>query len=591
MEDPPKPKPTRAPGLPPLPPKAVNSTPASSPPTLDLSAIETAAKAQEAANAAPSESQVSSEPEPVPSCSGTDSDDDDADDDERCRSTSPVSTSKPQGSVSGTISFVQHVLVIQQIREFVKALVRLDHPELYSLADSVSTLARNKMRARAEQREEEGSEERFLSAGQVEALKVVLQALQDTCFYQHYASATASGTQAVTLLRASVFGSEASEASEVLASVDKARAFHYACLTLLKRAMSVHNCFEMLQLSHSISSADLKEASKLCCMANFSASILADPMGWAMLSDEDVLALLSNPCLQASSEWEVWESIVLWAMKDTGHRAAFIPTLLQYGVRLGELEVLQLQQLGTNPLVKCNPKASDLVASAYTQRMLSSVHKSHKATPNNQSHPGPVDQKLRGRGSGTPAWRQGSPGEERAPSIMIQNDHLQADTSKQGQMVPISDTQPQGQGEPHPNGAEGGAEAPQPAAEPVKQEQGIQGAQQQRIKQEQQPEGEQQQQQQQQQGEQQQEQQQQPLRYAFQKQGALHTQGAFHSHLMGGIATQPDLNSAISLNPEGLAPQKSGLQSAISLNPTGINPVSDDETGTAHPAKKSRLGN
>ena len=74
----------------------------------------------------------SSEPEPCSSSPSPSS--------SRSHSASPTSSHQPHLNLDGTISFVQHVLVIQQIREFVKSLMRMDDPALGKAAEDVATL-------------------------------------------------------------------------------------------------------------------------------------------------------------------------------------------------------------------------------------------------------------------------------------------------------------------------------------------------------------------------------------------------------------------------------------------------------------------
>jgi len=285
--------------------------------------------------------------------------------------------------MSSTLNLVKHVLLIQQIRDLVQALMRMDIPGMAGLATAVGQQVKKKMMQRADAAAEEGRAlDRPLDALQIQALRVVLKTIEGVVFYEHEGEPTPAGCEAVAALRGCVFGQDDAPGADGMGvmstrSLEKLRAFHYACASLVRRCVRPGNCLRLLRLARAVDLSDLEEYVHLYCISNLAAALQSPNGGddWARLEAEDVETLLSNSNVQFS-EMDVWSAVLTWVSYDAPVRQGWLPDLLDSCVRLDDMDTLALQQLGRVPLVSSCPEAAALVSSAYMRRMVCSVHQS-----------------------------------------------------------------------------------------------------------------------------------------------------------------------------------------------------------------------
>ncbi|GAX83779.1 hypothetical protein CEUSTIGMA_g11204.t1 [Chlamydomonas eustigma] len=294
--------------------------------------------------------------------------------------------------LNSILTVVHHVLIIQQMREMVQVIQRLDIPNMAVMTTTVTKKIMKRMAkvlmqrlpldssssAPAEKRDHR------LTAAEAHAIKEVLKVLDGSCFFDHDdADQTSSGLEAVTALREAVFGTshELRDPAGLLgamhmgSSMDKVKAFHLGCLWLLKLSIRPSNCLRLMRLGQIIALPALEEEAFLYSLANLKL-VLEGPgvEEWMQLDADDVVELLSNRHLKLPGALDAFQALSKWACYSLPDRQSLVVDMLSKCLQLHDMDLLLLQQLRQMQLVISCPEASALVSAAYTRRMVSSVN-------------------------------------------------------------------------------------------------------------------------------------------------------------------------------------------------------------------------
>lgn len=283
------------------------------------------------------------------------------------------------------------VVIMYQTREMVQAVLRLSGPRLQAALGRVASKVPDRLSAGRAWVDEE------LPEAELGPLHTVLKAMEGLVFFDHAAEPTRDGAAALATLRKLAYGEVVPLAAlEELGGlldvgpIGRTKLFRRTCLSLLRRCVGPHNCFAMQRLGRAISCPSLEEAGTLVAIAAFNRAVLRDRAQFLLLDAAPFMLLVSNSNLVVASEMDVWQAIADWVQADVERRRIHLPDLLAAGVRLAELDTLQLAQLQRHPLVAQHALAAALVGSAYSARMLSNVHQSKHAQPQRRPSTSPI---------------------------------------------------------------------------------------------------------------------------------------------------------------------------------------------------------
>ncbi|KAG2492411.1 hypothetical protein HYH03_009354 [Edaphochlamys debaryana] len=227
----------------------------------------------------------------------------------------------------------------------------------------------------------------------------------------------------------------------IRAGPDRVRALVAAFAALLRRTLTASNCFSALLLGRRVGCGELEEAATLTCLANFNRAVAKDRAAFLALDESPVLQLTSNSNLQISHELDVWQAVAEWVQADLEPRRPLLYDLIRGGVRLGEMDTLQLGQVSQHPLLSEPGPAAMLVSAAYSARIFSNVHLSSQrgraaaavAAGASAAAAAAAAGALAGAGGGAPpagrtstSGRASNPGSQAAPRLQSAHDQAQA---------------------------------------------------------------------------------------------------------------------------------------------------------------------
>ncbi|KAG1673854.1 hypothetical protein FOA52_012879 [Chlamydomonas sp. UWO 241] len=289
-------------------------------------------------------------------------------------------------NLPNAMAVANHVLLIQQMREMVQAIMRVDIQDMADLVDDVVDVARARLDPHS--REPVPNFEP-LGVAQVFAVKAVLKVVEGFNFFEHEADVSAGGQAAVITLRMSVFGGpETFNGLDALGlgSMENFHTFHSCCLQLLVHCLRPSNSLRLMRLGRAIALPQLEDEAMLFALVNM-AEVLDGPGidEWTCLEADTVASILSSSHVRLpGGELGVWDALSAWVGFSPHERKPLVPRLLSYCLRLDEMDALQLQQLRQTPMCAGVPEAASAVSAAYTRKIVSSVHGS-RPTPEHGS--------------------------------------------------------------------------------------------------------------------------------------------------------------------------------------------------------------
>ncbi|GLI67957.1 hypothetical protein VaNZ11_012291 [Volvox africanus] len=144
------------------------------------------------------------------------------------------------------------------------------------------------------------------------------------------------------------------------------------CLVALYASFSPGNCFRIFRFADECGIAPLRQAAEQVCLASFShdAGGVQDVAGFTLLKQDQLQTLLQSDALQVDSELDVFHVIVAWVDACPQERGQLMAVLVQHCVRLGAMDLGQLEQLDQNPHVIASREVTCVVAQAYVMRIM-----------------------------------------------------------------------------------------------------------------------------------------------------------------------------------------------------------------------------
>lgn len=265
-------------------------------------------------------------------------------------------------------NLLQHINVVHQTRELVRALLRCHCASVAGLTAVVTRKIQRRLRDLDEARVN-----RPLSQQEIDSLSMILQTVRGlNCYFK--GNVTADGHALILHLQRLVYGQadDSKHILEVIAfeSTIKASIFRYACIVLLRRLINSNNCFSLLGLGYTIGCKELEDHALLYVLHTFCTSVRDDFSSFLQLDVELLLHIFQNNHLQVPSERPVLDAILSWVQFSPNSRIGCLHRLLEECTSLGELEQQQLVSLSQNPLVLHDQQSSALVARTYIKRCL-----------------------------------------------------------------------------------------------------------------------------------------------------------------------------------------------------------------------------
>lgn len=141
------------------------------------------------------------------------------------------------------------------------------------------------------------------------------------------------------------------------------------CIAILIEAVSSTNCFSLLLASEETNCLKLKETATRCIFSQFTEAVTSNFESFAMLTEAQLLSILTSSQLVLDSEIEVFNALSWWteaALPERFHRFGF---LMASCLRFEELSLEELTQiLDESELVANDSCAMQLGARAVIQR-------------------------------------------------------------------------------------------------------------------------------------------------------------------------------------------------------------------------------
>ncbi|GIL92689.1 hypothetical protein Vretimale_19432 [Volvox reticuliferus] len=144
------------------------------------------------------------------------------------------------------------------------------------------------------------------------------------------------------------------------------------CLVALQGSLSPGNCFRIFRFADECGIAPLRQAAEQVCLASFPRGDTGaqDFAGFTLLNQDQLQSLLQSDALQVDSELDVFRVIVAWVHACSQERMQLMAILVQRCVRLGAMDLRQLEQLDQDPHVIASREVTCVVAQAYVMRIM-----------------------------------------------------------------------------------------------------------------------------------------------------------------------------------------------------------------------------
>ncbi|EFJ49471.1 hypothetical protein VOLCADRAFT_89923 [Volvox carteri f. nagariensis] len=155
-------------------------------------------------------------------------------------------------------------------------------------------------------------------------------------------------------------------------TVQNVLAARHLCLGALQASLSVYNCFRLFRFAHECGISPLRQAAEQICLANLpcGSAPTYDDAGFVLLQHDQLQNLLQSDALQVSSELDVFRAIMAWADAAPKIRTPLVAPLVQRCVRLGTMDLGQLELLDQEPGVVASQDITRIVARAYVMRLV-----------------------------------------------------------------------------------------------------------------------------------------------------------------------------------------------------------------------------
>ncbi|KXZ55684.1 hypothetical protein GPECTOR_2g1234 [Gonium pectorale] len=161
-------------------------------------------------------------------------------------------------------------------------------------------------------------------------------------------------------------------------TVGRVLAARQLCLAALEASLSPANCFTIYRFAEAVCIAPLCQASERLCLSCMpkgepEAAAEMDEQGFTELRPEQLQHLLQSEGLQVSSEMEVFRAISAWVGARPQERAPVMGELVRACMRLGAMDLRQLEALDQEPQVVASSDVTRVVAQAYVMRIMGCV--------------------------------------------------------------------------------------------------------------------------------------------------------------------------------------------------------------------------